>query len=97
MRAEVVVELDRKRVMVLDFAAMKAFTKARGKKIHEADEGDPDDQSALIWCSLLDDDPDITIAQVDKLLHIGNIGYVSNKFAELFGGSMPEPDGQTKN
>lgn len=88
--------LDRPRSMVMDFAAMEAFEEATGLSAwgREAWDGSPKHTVALIWSALLHEDPELTLDQVKRMpcMTLANVGYLSDRLADLWGVSMPDAD-----
>lgn len=88
---------DKPRTLRMDFKAMKAFRLATGLNPWDRavwEDPDPEVLAKLVWASLLHEDPDLTIAEVEAFpgMDMGNIGYVSEKVGDLWGVTMPDPD-----
>ena len=91
------VQLDTERKVILNLFAMKKFRELTGKSVMnlKAEETTEEEISALAWAALLTHNPDITIEEVDKLIHIGNMEEV---YAAIMGTSMaPEDRKKPKN
>lgn len=90
------ITLDRPRTMVMDFAAMEAFENVTGLSAwsREAWDGNPKNIVALIWASLLHDDPDLDIEKVKRwpCMTLANFSYLQDRLGDLWGASMPEAD-----
>lgn len=91
--------LDRERHMRLPFWALKKFQKVTGKSPwdHDAVWGYPPDLDGtitMIWCALLDEDPDLTLEQVERLpgMEFGNIHYLRHCLDKCWGENNPDPD-----
>lgn len=95
----VTIVLDRERHMVMDFAAMDAFEEETGLSAWSSDawaSPSPRVVSAMIWASLLHEDPDLGLADVRRLpgMEMGNMAYLTDRLGELWGVTMPEADEQ---
>ncbi len=93
----VVVELDRPRKLRFDLGAQKAFYRETGVGIQRFDQENPEHICALIWASLLRDDPSLTVDQVDEMIDMGNLEYVFERVTEAINRSMPQKQAQGKN
>ena len=91
----VAIALDRRRRMVFDFAAIKAFKRETGKTLLRQinlTDLDEDELTVLIWVGLLRDDPELTREDVDRIVTMANLPKVWEALAVAFGGAMPEPE-----
>ena len=94
------VNLDKERIMLVDWSAMysieEAITKRRGGPwVSLQDLGDLSkvsiaDMRTLVWGSLIHEDPKLTEGQVGKWVHMGNAEYVCEKLAEAMGADDKE-------
>lgn len=89
--------LDRERSLRLDFKGMKAFQQWTGLSPwgNEAWRGDDaDTMLALIWASLLHEDPSLTLEDVIAMpgMDMGNIAYLTDRLGKLWGNTMPPPE-----
>lgn len=93
------VTIDRERTMKMTWASYIAFEKATGKKLSgmKMSELSFEDASALIWCSLVSDDPSLTVLQLADMIHSGNQDEILSTLFNLHGQSMPDDDGEGKN
>lgn len=89
----------RVRTLSFDMAAAWEFEDATGMSIDELDAGEDGtvNLSAKALCSLVaamlrEDDEDITAQHVGRHLHMGNMGEVSSKVAEVVGESQADGD-----
>lgn len=91
------ITLDRERHMLLDFVGMDAFEEATGLSAWEAEAWQrptPKILGALIWASLIWEDPDLTLDACKRLdgMQLANMAYLSDRLGELWGVTMPDPD-----
>lgn len=88
--------LDRPRTLVMDFEAMARFEDETGVSAWGRDAWTGTRHlPALIWAACLHEDPDLTLATVRswrEILHIANIGYLSERLGDLWGATMPDAD-----
>jgi hypothetical protein len=96
---EVPIILDKERHLRLPFWALKKFQAETG--VNPWDHSrvwsyppDMDALVALIWCGLLDEDPDLTLEQVERMpnMDFGNIHYLRYCLDECWGENQPKPD-----
>ena len=90
------IELDRVRHMRLDFNALADFEDATGKSAFDAKTFSTlrgADLRALLWASMVHEDPTLSMEQVGAMIHFGNIEYVTERVGALMGGAMPKSDG----
>ena len=86
------IELDKPRNLVLDLNAMARFEEVTGKNVFGGglDKLSAKDTRALLWASLVHEDPKLTLEQVGKLITARNMGEVSKAIAGAFSeGSGP--------
>ena len=97
---DVPIELDRVRHLRLPFWALKKFQQETG--INPWDHSkvwtyppDMDALVALIWCGLLDEDPELTKEQVERFpnMDFGNIHYLRYCLDECWGENHPKAEG----
>jgi hypothetical protein len=91
--------LDRLRHLRMDFRGMRAFKKQTGLSPWGREawtDADPDILLALLWASLIHEDPELAIEDVERMpgVDMGNIGYLTERLGRLWGASMPEPEPQ---
>jgi hypothetical protein len=91
--------LDRPRHLRLPFWALKLFQEKTGLSVWDNDKvfGWPPNLDVivtLLWCALLDEDPDLTIERVERMpgLEFGQIYYVLHCLDECWGKNAPAPD-----
>lgn len=89
-----IIMLDTERKVILNLFAMKKFREVTGKSIMQLKDNEYTEQelSALTWAALLTFNPDITIEEVDKMVHFGNISEIFNA---IMGTSMAPGDKKT--
>jgi hypothetical protein len=95
------IQLDRVRHMRLPFWALRRFQKATGVSPwdHEKLWGfppDPDLIVHLLWAALLDEDPEITPAQVERMpgMDLANMLYLRGRLDLLWGRNNPDLEAQ---
>lgn len=95
----VTIELDGRELdMVLDFNAIIAFEEESGVNIMEEGESEEEfnfglrEIRALLYAVLKAEhpDPDFSLEDAGRLVHFGNMGYVSDKITELYRVSTPD-------
>lgn len=84
------------RALRMDLNALTDFESMTGKSIMRGGLTDianleMNDVRALLWACLVQEDESITIRDVGRWIHIGNIGELTETLAVLVSGSMPEP------
>jgi hypothetical protein len=91
--------LDRPRHLRLPFWALKLFEDKTGLSAWDQDKvfGWPpklDVIVTLLWCALLDEDPDLTIERVERMpgLEFGQIYYILHCLDECWGRNAPAPE-----
>lgn len=94
------VTLDKERNLLMDLNAMVAFEDATGKSMLNMETWkslSAKDIRALLWACLIHEDKILTIEQVGKMIHAGNINEIQGKLNGTWGNAMPESDGSTGN
>jgi hypothetical protein len=96
---EVPIILDKERHLRLPFWALKKFQAETGINPwdHSKVWAYPPDMEALVtmlWVGLLDEDPDLTLEQVERMpnMDFGNIHYLRYCLDECWGENQPKPD-----
>lgn len=73
------ITLDKERTMRLDMNAMELFEEHAGKQLHEMGETPSvKDMKILCWSMLVDDDENITLQEVGRHLHPGNMAAITD-------------------
>jgi hypothetical protein len=95
----VAIQLDKTRHLRLPFWALKLFEEKTGLSAWDNDKvfAWPPKLGVivtLLWCALLDEDPDLTIERVERMpgLEFGQIYYVLHCLDECWGRNAPAPD-----
>ena len=91
------VMLDTERKVILNLYAMKKFREITGMSVLKLKEDDitEEELSALTYAALLTYSPDITIEEVDKHVHVGNMTEI---YTDIMETSMsPEDKKKPKN
>lgn len=83
MAKSVTITLDRERVLRLNLWAAMQFKKVTGRDVSEMEEGSMEDQATFIWACLYEDDPELTVEQVAKLVHFDDLERITEAIAEL--------------
>lgn len=83
------------RKLRMDLNALTDFESMTGKSIMRGGLSDianleMNDVRALLWACLVQEDESITIRDVGRWIHIGNIGDLTETLASLVHGAMPE-------
>jgi hypothetical protein len=52
---------------------------------------------AMLWCGLIHEDKSLTLEQVGKMVHLGNMNEVMNAITQAIYEAMPEVDKTEKN
>jgi len=89
--------LDKPRHLRLDFAAFMAYEKETGRSVFSfQDTGNTDATSlvTLLWAALKHEDDKLTIEDVAKMVHIGNVQEISQKLNEAFSKVLPQEESQ---
>ncbi len=91
--------LDKERALRLPFHALLAFEQASGISPwdFEAVWGYPPKVkilTLLLWAALIDEDPDLTIAQVERMpgMEFANIHYIRDRLDKCWGANQPDPE-----
>lgn len=79
---EVKINLDKERTMRLDLNALETFEETAGKELKDF-KGSIKDIKAMVWSSLMHEDAELTLDQVGKLVHLGNLDAVTSAIEEL--------------
>lgn len=98
VRPEITIVLDRPRKLIYDFNALAAYEEATGKNVLAGGitaNMTIRDLRALIWAGLIADDPELTVEQVGRLLHLGNLADVQRQvFAGLRAAIQTDEEGE---
>src|SRR5512138_1093571 len=95
------IDLDRRRHLRMDFAAMCAFEEETGLSAWSSEawsNPSPKIVSAMIWAALIHEDPDLMLSDVRRMpgMEMHNLAYLTDRLGELWGSTMPEDDGEAK-
>lgn len=82
--------------MRLDLNALSDFENMTGKSIMRGGltdiaNLDLSDVRGLLWACMVQEDESLTIREVGRMIHIGNITELTETIAKLVQGTMPEP------
>lgn len=93
MAKSVTIMLDRERVMRLNMWAQMRYEKASGKKIVDMEENSVTDVMTLVWATLTQDDPELTVDALAQILDVDDMERVAEAIKELKGdiGESPLP------
>ena len=83
---EVEIDLDRRRKMILNFSSIYAFEKETGSSLlggFNPAAFDDKEMLAFLWATLHEDDPDLTLEAVHKMMYPSLLAEVSAKIADL--------------
>lgn len=89
------VELDKERNLFMDLNAMVAFEDKTGKSmLSMADLSSltAKDIRAMLWACLIHEDETLTVEQVGKMIHTGNMNEINEKLNEAWGDAIPEAE-----
>ncbi len=88
---QVPIELDKPRLLWLNFNAMVKYEEQTGKNVFKS-MSDPSvtDLRALIWACLLHEDPKLTIETVGEFINMGNMEQVMDKLMEAWVAASPD-------
>lgn len=87
------IELDKTRHLKLDLNAMANFEKATGKSFTEIGKDlSAQNIRALLWASLLHEEPKLSQNDVGGWIDVTNMSYVAKKLGELTNKSMPKSE-----
>lgn len=87
------INLDKERTLLFDLNAMVEFEEATGKSLMSGESLSNlgmKDIRALLWAGLVHEDEKITLKQVGKMVHLGNIEAISTSIESAFDAAMPE-------
>ena len=90
------VTLDRERRVGYSWAAIKRLKKEHGINFLTLVSGEaewylePDIFSAVLWCGLIDDDPTLTVEQVDALVSLPKLTAITTAMLEGVGEALGE-------
>lgn len=88
------VVLDRPRYLRFNMSAMSAFDKKTGvdflHKGFDASNLDMGQLQALLWSCLLEEDPELTMAQVGDMVDMSNLVAVTGLVMQCVTGALPE-------
>jgi hypothetical protein len=89
--------LDRERTMKYDFYALSKLEEETGYSV--LDEATWEnmkirDVVKFLWAGLIHEDPELSVDDVAKMIHFGNVRDVMNAISETFHQSLPSPAGQ---
>lgn len=87
------ITLDKERNLLLDLNAMASFEEATGISLMSGIDTKNlgmKDYRALIWVCLIHEDEKLTIKQVGKMIHAGNLSEISTAIAKAFEVATPE-------
>ena len=81
---EVIIDLDKPRSLRFDLNAMAAYEDATGKSAFAiGDNISATSIRALLWACLIHEDDTLTIEQVGRLIHTGNMQEITTKINKL--------------
>ncbi|HXH11151.1 MAG TPA: hypothetical protein VNP04_15490 [Alphaproteobacteria bacterium] len=90
------IDLDRRRHLVLDYAAFWMIEQRLRRPYHEIFAADhrfsAEEIVTIVWAGLLDEDPDLTPQQVAKWIAPSNLNAVIAAMTEALKISLPEPE-----
>lgn len=84
MAKTVTIELDKPRTLCMNLWAQMQFEKATGRSVSEMHDS-ATDMATLIWACLFQDDEDLTIEAVAKMIDLDDMEVVSEAVGELTG------------
>ena len=84
------IELDCRRKMVLSWAVVKRFRDITGHSLGKGFE--LEELSTLMWLTLQEQDPELTLEQVDRMLHMRNAKAYSDTMESLMDISFAKPE-----
>ena len=83
--------LDKPRLIRLDFNALMLFQDTTGvNPLTIGKSLTPRNVVTLLWASLRDEDPELTLKEVGRMIGMSNALLVENKLVEAFTAGMPE-------
>jgi hypothetical protein len=81
---EVIIDLDKPRSLRFDLNAMAAYEETTGKSAFAiGDNISATSIRALLWACLIHEDDTLTIEQVGRLIHTGNMQEITTKINKL--------------
>lgn len=92
-RPAVEITLDRPRKLAIDFNAICRLEEETGLNVMDRrtwENPSASDLRAILWASLLADDPGLTLGKVGEMMSIENVGYITEKLAEAWFSSLPD-------
>lgn len=87
------IDLDRRRHLKLDLNALVLLEEYSGKDLTGGEQWNARgarDLRYFLWACLQHEEPGLTLEQVGSLIHVGNLGYVSEQLAKAWRAAMPE-------
>lgn len=98
---DIIINLDKPRKLVFDLNAMSAYEEVTGKSAFEIGEQvTASSIRALLWACFIHEDDKLTLNDVGKLIHSGNMQEITKKMNEVVRNSSETgeaPDESTKN
>lgn len=98
---DIIINLDKPRKLVFDLNAMSAYEEVTGKSAFEiGEEATASSIRALLWACFIHEDDTLTLSDVGKLIHAGNMQEISKKMNQVIKTSSEtdeEKDESTKN
>lgn len=89
------ITLDKERTLLLDLNGMRQYQKVTGKNPlgrQGVDLNDPGDIQAILWASLLREDPSVKLDDVGTWINIENLRAIQLVLIESLGVVFPEVD-----
>jgi len=85
---------DKERTLILSYKVLKKFREASGKYFGRclAVGFNEEEISQLLHASFSEEDPEITLEDIQGMLHAGRIQEVGDKVLQLVGASFPEQE-----
>jgi hypothetical protein len=93
VRPEVEIQLDKKRHLLVDLNAMVAFEETTGKSLMQGmdlESMTAKDFRVLLWACLLHEDDSLTLEEVGRMIHAGNMGKLAGKMIQAWDVAIPE-------
>lgn len=87
------IELDKPRNLLIDFNALAKIEEITGKNALSQDMWEnlsANDLRIFLWACLTHEDESLTVTDVGKFIHFGNMAEISQKLNEAFHKAMPE-------
>ena len=87
--------LDKERTLKLPFGVLKRFKDESGSEFGRcvAAGFSIEETAVLLWCSFQLEDPDLTLEDVQNMIHSGNLFEIGSAITELIMPSFPEAEG----